>query len=132
MADNVELYEEALESLKTLHEAYPALEEQLGIIGNALRVEAQNERMQIRRKSADRIEREKVPQGPDPVEGLVEAIKKSKPKRPPKNDKYQTGVFKCYDDYKKCKAQTGSKAWCWSLVLICLAKQVAPLAPRDS
>jgi hypothetical protein len=45
-------------------------------------------------------------------------------------EKYQSAIFKCLADYNRCLK--GNERWiCKALIVICIAKQLVPLAPRD-
>lgn len=49
-----------------------------------------------------------------------------------KDQRYQTNIFKCLADYDKClKRRPPTFPLCIALAIICIAKQLIPLAPRE-
>jgi len=64
-------------------------------------------------------------------EKLAKAAVKAKEKRSGAvGEKYQSAIFKCLSDYNTC-LKANARGICKAFIVICIAKQLVPLAPRE-
>jgi hypothetical protein len=115
MVDETQLIDEALQVLKEIQTGYRNED----IAGLAARMSQQirptmtfDEDIEARQKKYERTPKE-----------FTEAAAKAVSKRGPA---YKTQVFKCLEDFEKCKKHSSSQTLCRAALAICIGKHLIP------
>jgi hypothetical protein len=119
MADEAQLVEDALAVLKEISSVYRR--QSLGMLAAQLSHQI-SPQMAFDADIEERARQYEIV----PKEFVKEAKKLARNAGP----NYQTPVFKCAGDYDKCLKHTGSKTFCVTLLVLCVAKHLIPAFKR--
>lgn len=123
--DENQLVEEALETLREIAREYP--NDEVGLLAGAMQLHVRQvvfnmhwrsveDQEEIRRRMIEAMHR-------SPTEFVDAAAKAIAKKRGPT---YKTPVFKCLEDFEKCKKHHSDSKICLALMCICVGKHLMP------
>lgn len=120
--------EQAMEVLREIRKAYP--NDEVGLLAGSMTLTLRPKIFNMVRKGfseEDQAELFKQAQEIERVPSLfVEAAKKAKPLTRKKSPNYKTPVFKCMEDFEKCKVHSGNPYICRALLAVCVGKHLIP------
>jgi hypothetical protein len=126
MADETQIVEDALDVLREITNTYP--DEEVGLWAGSMQLLIRGPIINMVRRSGEQPTKEDLlrewQRALQTVPGeFVEAASKAAEKK--RGPAYKTPVFKCLEDFEKCKKYS-NPSLCLALMAVCVGKQLIP------